>query len=242
MGSQEPGMREKTRSVLMSGAVAGLVVATGMVQAAQQGSVLVLSGYHGTVPVTQMNGKNYVSVEALARATNGSMSFNGNQIVLTLPGAGGGGGAVSQQAMQQTAQPQPAPQNIGFSKQFLTAAIEEMSTLREWHSALATAIANGFPVTAELVAPYQAQSVTNLRLMQVAVSTQSDQSAAQLISNAFQKMKQLSDKYVAKRANLDFVSPDALKNDSLNQGLIACGKSLGAMAANGQFVDDGTCN
>ncbi len=234
-------MKQQTRSVLMTGAVASFVVAAGMMQAAQQGSVLVLSGYQGTVPVTQMNGKNYVSVEALARATNGSMSFNGNQIVLTFPGAAGGGGA-SQQATQQSAQNQPAPQNTGFSKQFLAVAIEEMSTLREWHSALATAIANGFPVTSQLVAPYQAQAATNLRLTQVAVSTQSDQSGAQLITNAFQKMKQLSDNYVAKRANLDFVSPDALKNDSLNQGLIACGKSLGAMAASGQFVDDGTCD
>ncbi len=231
-------MKEKTRSAWVIAAVAIFVVATGLVEAAQQGQVLVLNGYSGSVPVMQMNGKNYVSVETLARVTNGSMSFSGNQIVLTLPGAGGGGGSTS----QQPAQTQQAPQNNGFSKEFLTAAIEEMSTLREWHSALASAIANGFPVTGDLVSPYQAQAATSLRLMQVAASTQSDQGAAQLISNAFQKMKQLSDKYVAKRANLDFVSPDALKNDPLDQNLIACGKSLRNMAGSGQFVDDGACD
>jgi hypothetical protein len=217
--------------------VAMFVVVVGLVQAAQQGTVLVLNGYSGTVPVMQVNGKNYVNVEALARVTNGSMSFNGNQIVLTLPAAGFGGGA----AASQPAAP-PASQNTGFSKEFLTAAIEEMSTLREWHSALASAIANGFPVTGELVAPYQAQAATNLRLMQVAVSTQSDQGAAQLISNAYQKMKQLSDKYVAKRVNLEFVGPNALKDDPLDQSLIACGMSLRSMAGSGQFVDDGTCD
>jgi hypothetical protein len=230
-------MNEKTRSVWVVAAVAMFVVMVGLVQAAQQGTVLVLSGYTETVPVMQVNGKNYVNVEALARATNGSMSFNGNQIVLTLPAAGSGGGA----AASQQAAP-AASQNVGFSKEFLTAAIEEMSTLREWHSALASAIANGFPVTGELVGPYQAQAVTNLRLMQVAVSTQSDQGAAQLISNAYQKMKQLSDKYVAKRANLEFVGPNALKNDPLDQSLIACGTSLRSMAGSGQFVDDGTCD
>ncbi len=230
-------MNEKTRSVWVVAAVAMFVVVVGLVQAAQQGTVLVLNGYTGTVPVMQLNGKNYVNVEALARATNGSMSFNGNQIVLTLPAAGSGGGA----AASQQAAP-AASQNTGFSKEFLTAAIEEMSTLREWHSALASAIANGFPVTGELVAPYQAQAATNLGLMQVAVSTQSDQGAAQLISNAYQKMKQLSDKYVAKRANLEFVGPNALKNDPLDQSLIACGKSLRSMAGSGQFVDDGTCD
>ena len=230
-------MKEKTRSVWVVATVAMFVVVVGLVQAAQQGTVLVLNGYSGTVPVMQVNGKNYVNVEALARVTNGSMSFNGNQIVLTLPAAGSGGGAA---AAQQAAP--PASQNTGFSKEFLTAAIEEMSTLREWHSALASAIANGFPVTGELVAPYQAQAATNLRLMQVAVSTQSDQGAAQLISNAYQKMKQLSDKYVAKRANLEFVGPNALKNDPLDQSLIACGMSLRSMAGSGQFVDDGTCD
>jgi len=230
-------MNDKTRSVWVVAAVAMFVVVVGLVQAAQQGTVLVLNGYTGTVPVMQLNGKNYVNVEALARATNGSMSFNGNQIVLTLPAAGSGGGA----AASQQAAP-AASQNTGFSKEFLTAAIEEMSTLREWHSALASAIANGFPVTGELVAPYQAQAATNLGLMQVAVSTQSDQGAAQLISNAYQKMKQLSDKYVAKRANLEFVGPNALKNDPLDQSLIACGKSLRSMAGSGQFVDDGTCD
>lgn len=230
-------MNEKTRSVWVVAAVAMFVVVVGLVQAAQQGTVLVLNGYTGTVPVMQVNGKNYVNVEALARVTNGSMSFNGNQIVLTLPAAGSGGGA----AASQQAAP-AASQNTGFSKEFLTGAIEEMSTLREWHSALASAIANGFPVTGELVAPYQAQAATNLGLMQVAVSTQSDQGAAQLISNAYQKMKQLSDKYVAKRANLEFVGPNALKNDPLDQSLIACGKSLRSMAGSGQFVDDGTCD
>jgi hypothetical protein len=237
-------MNERTRSVWVMATVAVLVVAVGMVQAAQQGTVLVLSGYPGTVPVTQMNGKNYVSVEALARVTNGSIGFNGSMIVLTLPGTGGGGGnAAPQQASAPAPPAAPAASKYsGFSKEFLTAAIEEMSTLREWHSALASAITNGFPVTSDLVAPYQAQAATNLRLMQVAASTQSDQSAAQLVSNAFQKMKQLSDKYVTKRINMEFVGPDSLKNDPLDQSLIACGKSLGAMAANGQFADDGTCD
>jgi len=237
-------MNERTRSIWVRATVAVLVVAVGMVQAAQEGTVLVLSGYPGTVPVTQMNGKNYVSVEALARVTNGSIGFNGSMIVLTLPGTGGGGGNA---APQQASAPAPSAAPVaskysGFSKEFLTAAIEEMSTLREWHSALASAITNGFPVTPELVAPYQAQAVTNLRLMQVAASTQSDQSAAQLVSNAFQRMKQLSDKYVTKRINMEFVGPDSLKNDPLDQSLIACGKSLGAMVASGQFVDDGTCD
>jgi hypothetical protein len=84
--------------------------------------------------------------------------------------------------------------------------------------------------------------MTNLRLMQAAATTDADQNAAQLVANEYQKMKQLSDKYLAKRENMNYISPDALTNDSLNQSIMACGKSLGAMAASGQFVDDGTCH
>ena len=97
-------------------------------------------------------------------------------------------------------------------------------------------------MTAGLLAPYRAQSTTNLRLASAAISTASDRGAYQLLSNEFQNMGQLSDKYVAKRANMTFISPDALQNDDLNQRFVACGHSLGAMAASGQFVDDGSCN
>jgi len=114
--------------------------------------------------------------------------------------------------------------------------------LREWHTALASAIQNGYAVTAGMLAPYRAQATTNLRLASTAASTDSDRSAYQLLSNEFQNMAKLSDKYVAARAAMTYISPDALQNDSLNQSFVACGRSLGAMAASGQFVDDGSCN
>lgn len=202
--------------------------------AAQQNQTLIINGQPGQAPVIQLNGRSYVDLEALARLSNGSLSFSGNQIILTLP---------SSSASAPAAAPSTsAPANPGFSKDFLTAGIEEMSTIREWHSALASAIVNQVPVAQGWLAPYQAQAMTNLRLAQVAARTDADQNAAQLIANVYQKMKQLSDKYVAKRANVSYIAPDALKNDTLDQSIIACGKSLGAMAASGQFYDDGSCH
>jgi hypothetical protein len=41
---------------------------------------------------------------------------------------------------------------------------------------------------------------------------------------------------------LTYIAPDALQNDDLNKLIIACGRSLGAMAAAGQFSDDGSCH
>ena len=117
-----------------------------------------------------------------------------------------------------------------------------MSTLREWHTALETAIQNGIPLSAGLVAPYRAQATTNLRFASVAVSTSSDRSAYQLLNGEYQNMAKLSDKYVNLRTSLSYIAPDALQNDDLNKRIITCGRALGAMAAGGQFSDDGSCH
>jgi hypothetical protein len=37
------------------------------------------------------------------------------------------------------------------------------------------------------------------------------------------------------------IAPDSLTNDPLNKKLLDCAHSLAAMAANGQFVEDGSC-
>jgi hypothetical protein len=76
--------------------------------AAQQISLLVVNGLQGQAKVIQVEGRNYVEVDGLARLTNGSISFNGNQIVLTLPGSGGN--APAQAAVQAPSSPP------GFSK------------------------------------------------------------------------------------------------------------------------------
>src|ERR1700675_1189596 len=81
---------------------------------AQQTSSLTVAGQPGSAKVVQVDGRNYVEVEGLARLPNSSMSFNANQIVLTMPGS----------PLDASASASPAP---GFSKDFVTAGIEAMS-------------------------------------------------------------------------------------------------------------------
>ena len=202
------------------------------VMAMSQGQLqtLLVTGHPGNVPVMQTNGRNYVDIEQFAQLVSGSLGFNGNQATLTLAS-----GTISPAAP-------PAPAPTGFSRGFLRAGIEEMATIREWRSALTSAIENQYPFTQDGLARYQSQAATNLQLAQAAATTDADQNAVSLIANEYQKMKQLSDKYLAKRANMNYISPNALTNDTLDQSIIACAKSLGAMAASGQFVDDGTCD
>jgi hypothetical protein len=203
-------------------------------QAAQENRTLIVSGQPGQAPVIQINGRSYVDIEALARLTNGSIGFKGNQITLTLPAA-----AASAPAATPPANPVA---NSAFSKDFLNAGIEAMSIVREWRSGLVNAIQNGYPLSGDFVAGYRSQATKNLRLAFVAVSTDADRSAYQLLSNELDTMQKFSDKILAARRNMQDISPDLLRDDPLNQQILSCARSLVAMAASGQFQDDGSCH
>jgi hypothetical protein len=225
-------MRKRSSSAQMILVGILIVPALALSQGAQQSRTLTVNGQPGQVAVVQMNGHSYVDLEALARVANGSLSFSGDQITLTLPSA----------SSTAAADPSASPTaDAGLSKGFLKAGIEAMSMVREWHSALANAIQNGFPIAADWLAGYRNQAATTLRQASVATSTDSDQNAYQLLSNEFNNMKALSNQYVAARQSLDYIAPNALATDPLNQKIVNCGHSLAAMAANGQFVDDGSC-
>jgi len=213
-----------------------LLVLPGLVlsQGPQQNATLTVSGQPGQAPVLQANGRSYVDIETLARLINGSVAFKGNQITLTLP---------TQVPSTPTIDPSISPPaNPGFSKDFLKAGIEEMTVIREWRGALINAVQNGYPVTDAFVANYRGQAATNLRLASVAISTDSDRNAFQLLSNEFDSMQKLSNKVLAARKNMNYLSPDALKGDPLDQQILNCARSLAAMAARGQFQDDGSCH
>jgi hypothetical protein len=203
-------------------------------QTAQQNLSFNVTGQPGQAPVLQMNGRSYVDIEALARLTNGSLSFHGNQITLKLP--------ASSTSTPAATPPPSQPAGSEFSKDFLRAGIEEMSVIREWRSALVSAVQNGYPVTDDFVSRYRGQAGTSLRLASVAVSTDSDQSAFQLLSNEFDHMQKLSNKILAARKDMNYISPDALKGDPLDAQILSCARSLAAMAASGQLQDDGSCD
>lgn len=205
---------------------------------------LILNGQTTDVLVIFLGDHPYVDLQALANALNGSVSSSGPMVALSLPvsSASNAPSPTTSSAAPAPVTTQPAPSHPGFSREFLNAWIEEMSTLREWHTALQTAIQTGIPLSDGLLQPHRAQATTNLRLASVAATTTADRNAYQLLSNVFLNMGKLSDKYLNMRASLTYIAPDALQNDGLNKRIISCGHFLGAMAASGQFTDDGSCN
>jgi hypothetical protein len=206
-------------------AVSGLIVLA-VSLLAQSTNSLVIAGQPGSAKVIQVSGRNYVAVEDLARLVNGSISFNGNQIVLTLPGS---------------ASDAPAVAPAGFSKDFVTAGIEAMAVIREWHAALRNAIQRGYPLSDEWLSAYRNQAQQAVRLAAVAASTPADKSAVPFMNNEFNNMRALADKYLQMTKSMTYIDPNSLDNDPLDQKLRACGHSLASMATTNQFIDDGSC-
>jgi hypothetical protein len=232
-------MRSKSSATKWILPCLAIIPAVALCKAAQEPQTLIVNGQPTQITVVQMNGHSYVDLEALARAANGSLNFNGNQITLTLPANGSAPSAAPAPA------PAPAPANLAansaFSKSFMRAGIEQMTVIREWRTALANAVQNGFPITDDWLSAYRSQATTALRMAFVAISTDSDNNAYGLLNSEFENMKLLSNNYVSLRQSMQFIATDSLTNDPLNQKILNCGHSLAAMAANGQFVDDGSC-
>ncbi len=217
----------------------GLLLTSAMAfgQAGQQTATIVVNGQSGKAPVIQNSGHTYIDVGALAQIAQGSLSFSGKQIVLTIPPASGNASAGADTS-------QPADESK-LSRGFMKAAIEEISLLREWAAPVANAIQNGYPIQESWVNNYKQKAATGLQLATTAASTTGDQSALQFLNNEFQGVSQWSDNLVQAAQQMNTakysMSPDSLRNDPQSQKLITCWRFLGSMLASGSFQDDSSC-
>ena len=205
-----------------------------LVLVAQEASALLIEGQQGQARVIQVQGKNYVEVEGLARITGAGLRFSGNQITLTLPSAGN---KVPQMERSASA-PQPA---VGLSRPFLAAGIETMREILEWNASLKTAIERDYPLSNDWFGNFRRQIQSSLKHTEAAASTDMDREALPLLVNEFNNMEALTDKYLKIGASRDYLPPDSLNNDPLEQKLFTCWHSLESMASSNQFVDNGSC-
>src|SRR5580693_109908 len=196
-------------------------------QSAPHPQTLVVNGQAGKTTVVQVNGRSFVDVEALAQIANGTVAFKDNQITLTVPASTSG--AAGQQSPP------------GFSREFLSAAIESIAAVREWRTGIATAIQNSISVTDSWVSAFQRQASDSLRQASVAAVTATDRAALQLLTNEYNNMRAWSDQLIAARKTLQYMSPEDMNSDPLFQQVLTCSHSLAAIVASGQFQDDPSC-
>ena len=200
-------------------------------QAPQQAGTLAIAGQPERASLVQINGKSYVDVESLARITHGSIRFQGNQTILTLPAPA-----------STTVQPAQPNQPAQLSEGFLRAEIEESTAIREWRVAIVTAVQTNNPVTENWVGGLRRSADSRLQLATAAATTDADHNAVALLRNEFTNMQQMSDQFLAMHANSSYSAPDSFDDNSMDQKILSCARGLASMAATKQFQDEASCH
>ena len=206
--------------------------------AEQQNRTIVVNGRAGEATVVRMNGGTYVDLETLARIANGSVSFQGDRIILNLSGTGARNASPDAENNDQP--------DTQFSRAFMKAGIQAVTTNKQWRSALAYAVQRGVPGDGSRTFVLRDKAAESVRLASAAASNAADQNGAQLLNNHFNNVQDWTDKLIEARrsmstANLS-MSPDALKNDSLYQKIAGCSDFLGETFAAGTFQDNPSCH
>ena len=221
---------------LMFGAVL-LMVAMAMAQSQREREALSVQGYQGQASVIRYEGRVFVDAQALAQITNGSLTFERNRIVLTLPRPDGS--SSSDEA-----------HTSGLSRPFIKAAIEAMASIREWGGTLQAVVQNGYPVgnttAGNTIMAFEGRAADSVALASAAASTDSDYRGLELLKNEFNNVQTWAGGYIKARNSLSAadlsMSESQLNNDSEAQKIIHCGQFLAQMFAGGTFQDDAACH
>jgi hypothetical protein len=211
-------------------------------QSQQRSRTLVIEGQTGQAAVREVEGRAYVDVEGLTRITHGSLRYEASTIILSMP-TSNEIPPTSETAVEQTPRPVDASE---LSRDFMRAAIEEIASMREWATTLEYAIENGYQITDSWAAKYREQAAHDLGLASAAAITDGDRSAAQLLTKEFEAVREWSNRLVQEKKSMDTakyaLSPNALRNDSQSQKIIACGRFLAQMLGSAKFADDASCH
>ena len=221
---------------VMFGAVV-LMVAMAMAQSQHERETLSVQGYRGQASVIRYQGRVFVDAQALAQITNGSLSFEKNRIILTLPDPDGSSSSGD-------------AHTSGFSRPFIKAAIEAMASIREWGGTLQAVVHNGYPVgnttAGNTIMAFEGRAADSVALASAAASTDSDYRGLELLKNEFNNVQDWADRFVKARSSLSAanlsMSESQLNNDSEAQKILHCGQFLAQMFASGTFQDDAACH
>ncbi len=215
-----------------------MIVVMAPAQTQRQNESLSIQGYPGQANVIRFQGRAFVDLEDLARITNGSLSYEGDRIVLTLARRD-----ASEQAVDDAGKE-------GFSPAFRRAAIEAMASIREWGGMMQVIVQNGYPVgkamAGNTIRAYQGRAADSVALAGAAASTDSDHRGLELLRNEFNNIQAWADSFVDARNSMSAAdlstSENPLKNDSEAQKIIQCGQFLAQMFAGSTFQDDAACH
>ena len=214
-----------------------LMVAMAMAQSPRASETLSVQGYQGQANVIRYQGHVFVDAQALAQITNGSLSFEKNRIILTLPDPDGSSSSGD-------------AHTSGFSRPFIKAAIEAMASIREWGGMLMVTVQDGYPVgntmAGNTIRAYQGRAADSVALASAAASTEDDHRGLELLRNEFNNVQAWAESFVEARNSLSAAdlstSENPLKDDEDAQKILRCGQFLAQMFASSTFQDDAVCH
>jgi hypothetical protein len=230
--------------VLLSGIVLAFA---GVILAQSVGNkTLIVNGKSAGAVVREFDGHTYIEIEALARATNGIVTIEPARVLLTIPA---GSSAVTSAAGASNS---AVPANVStgavkrdISPDFRRAAIAELSDIREWRGAVGAMVTYGLAASDVTANDYHDRCEDGLNEASVAVTTESDAHALELLRHEFENMNAWANQILAERKKLNgarTVTANALQKDSALAGITACGRFLSSMIVSGDFSDDGSCH
>jgi hypothetical protein len=197
---------------------------------------LVVNGKTMAGAVRQIDGHSYIDIETLGQITNGTVTFEPNRIVLTIPGSYSPGPSSDATAPQTTQR---------LSKDFASAANFAVAEMKEWKGALATMVTFGLAAGGGWAQEYHNRVETSVTQASVAATTESDRNALQLLNNEFATLANWASDIVAERQALNgarTVDPNTLQNDRVLAKISDCGRFLNSMLVSGAFMDNSSCH
>lgn len=207
-------------------------------QTQRAGLTLIFRGCTVEAQAVQIQGRALVDLQELARSTNGSLNFEKDHIVITMPGC--------------DASRTPGDENAKshFSRSFTRAGIEAMASIREWGGMLMITVQNGYPVgntmAGNTIMAYQGRAADSVALAASMASTEADSRGLELLKNELNNVQTWTEMFMKARNSLSAtnlsVSESAVKDDSEIQKLVHCGQFLAQMFSDGTFRDDSACH
>jgi hypothetical protein len=202
-----------------------------LAQNADEKKALIVNGTRVPNAAVQIQGRSYVDAESVARLAHGSLSFQSDRVVLTIP--------TPARAGPVTRVPQ------GFSTDFAKAAIGALAQMREWKGTVQTVLASGVLMDGDWSQDYESQAQAGVSLASVAASTTSDRQALQLLENQFANVQDWASSAVATRKALNAtatVGENARQKDPALLKVSECGSFLNSMLLSGSFSDSKSCH
>jgi hypothetical protein len=194
-----------------------------------------INGNIGQATVYQIDGKNLIGIEDLAQIARGSVSYEGDQINLSLPAS----------ERVDPGSSSTAGTTKKLSPEFMGASLHALGVIEDWSSKLAFAAQKGTPGDGSQVVVLRDRAAAAMRPATATAASEADRDALQLLTNYFNTVSAWSDKLVEERKRMDTakysISEGAIEKDETYQKITACNKFLSSMLSAGALQEGHVC-